>query len=93
MGRLLRDADGVAKASFILWRRRLLPLQHRSPVELSPVDVWVDGRVLEEGVELGSIVVHHLEETLERLDLCTFLLEELDDCLPLSLIGDGGVRR
>ena len=68
-------------------------MQHRSPVELSPVDVWVDGRVLEEGVELGSIVVRHLEETLERLDLCVFLLEELDDCLPLSLIGDGGVRR
>ena len=68
MGRLLRDADGVAEASFLLWWRRLFPLRRWAPVELSPVDVCVDGRILVEGVECGGIVVRHLEEAFERPD-------------------------
>ena len=91
MGRLLQDADGVAEASF-LWWRQLFPLQCGPPVEFSPIDVNIDGRVLEEGVEFGGVVVHHVEETLERLDSCVFLFEELDDCLLLPLVGDAGVR-
>ena len=59
--------------SFILWWRWLLPLRHRSPGEFSPVDVWVDGRVLEEGVECGGVVVRHLEEAFERPDASALL--------------------
>ena len=68
MGQLLRDAGWVTEASFLWWRRRLLPLQRWAPGEFSPIDVWVDGRVLEEGVECGSVVVRHLEEAFERPD-------------------------
>ena len=71
----------------------MFPLRRRSPVDFSPVDIGADRRVLEEGVEFGSIVVHHVEETLECLDLGMFLLEELDDCLPLPLVGGRGVRQ
>ena len=66
---------------------------HRSPVEFSPVDVWVDGQVLEEGVELGGVVIRHLEEMSERLDAGTLFLEKLDDCFSFSLVGSGGVQR
>ena len=92
MGRLLRNADGVAEASFLRWRR-LFPLRRWAPVELSPVDVWVDGRVLEEGVERGGVVIHHFEEALERPDAGTFFFEELNDCFSFPFVGGGGVRR
>ena len=91
MGRLLWDADGVSEASF-LWRRRLFPLRCQSPGEFSPIDVWVDGRVLEEGVECGGIVVRHLEEAFEHLDAGAFFFEKLDDCFSFPFVGGGGVR-
>ena len=71
----------------------MFPLRHRSPVEFSPVDVWVDRQILEEAVELGGVVVYHLEETFERLDVGMLLLEKLDNCFLFSLVGSGGVRR
>ena len=71
----------------------MFPLWCRAPVELSPVDVWVDGRVLEEGVERGGIVVHHLEEALERPDAGAFFFEKLNDRFSFSFVGGGGVRR
>ena len=92
MGRLLRDADGVAEASF-LWWRRLFPLRRGAPVELSPVDVWVDGRVLVEGVERGSVVVRHLEEAFERPDAGVLFFEKLGDRFSFPFVGGGGVRR
>ena len=91
MGQLLRDADGVAEASF-LWWRRLFPLRRWAPVELSPIDVWVDGRVLVEGVERGGVVVHHLEEAFECPDAGALFFEKLDDCFSFSFVGGGGVR-
>ena len=96
MQRLLWDADGVTEASFVLWwwwRLQLFPLQHWSPVHFSPIDIVADGQVLKEGVEFGSIVVCHVKETFEHLDLGALFLEELDDCLLLPLVGGGGVRR
>ena len=93
MGRLLWDAGRKTKVSFVLWRRQLFPLRRRSPVELSPIDVWVDGRVLEEGVECGGVVVRHLEEAFERPDAGMLFFEKLDDCFSFSFIGGGGVRR
>ena len=51
-----------------------------APVELSPIDVWVDGRVLVEGVERGGIVVCHLEELFECPNAGVFFLEKLDNC-------------
>ena len=92
MGRLLRDAGWVTEASFLWWRRRLFPLRRWAPVELSPVDVWVDRRVLEEGVERSGVVVRHLEEALERPDAGAFFFEKLDDRFSFSFIGGGGVR-
>ena len=89
---LLWDADGVAEVSFIL-RWWLFPLQHWSPVHFSPIDIVADGQVLKEGVEFGSIVVCHVKETFEHLDLGALFLEELDDCLLLPLVGGGGVWR
>ena len=69
----------------------MFPLRHRSPVEFFPVDIWVDGRVLEEGVEFGGVVICHLEETSEHLDAGTLFLEKLDDCFSFPLVGGGGV--
>ena len=70
----------------------MFPLRHWAPVEFSPVDVWVDGRVLVEGVECGGVVVRHFEEAFERLDAGAFLFEELDNRCSLPFIGGGGVR-
>ena len=92
MGRLLWDAGWVTEASF-LWWRRLFPLRRWAPEELSPIDVWVDRRVLEEGVELSGVVVCHLEETSEHLDAGVLFLEKLNNCFSLPLVGSGGVQR
>ena len=62
-----------------------------APVELSPVDVWVDGRVLEEVVQLGCIVIGHFEEPSEHLDAGALFLEKLDDRFSFSAVGGGGV--
>ena len=64
-----------------------------APVELSPIDVWVDGRVLVEGVERGGVVVRHLEEAFERPDAGALFFEKLDDRFSFPFVGDGGVRR
>ena len=93
MGRLLRDADGVTEASFLRRWRRLFPLWCWTPVELSPIDVWVDGRVLEEGVERGGVVVRHLEEAFERPDAGALFFEKLDNRFSFPFVGGGGVRR
>ena len=63
-----------------------------APVELSPVDVWVDGRVLEEVMQLSNIVVGHLEEPSEHLDAGPLFFEKLDNCFSFSAVGSGGVR-
>ena len=86
------DADGVAEVSFLLRRWWLLPLRHRSPGEFSPVDVWVDGQILEERLEFCGIVVSGVEELFERPDVGTFLLEKLNDRFSFPLVGGGGVR-
>ena len=70
----------------------MFPLWCWAPVELSPVDVWVDGRVLEEGVERGGVVVRHLEEALERPDAGALFFEKLDNRFSFSFVGGGGVR-
>ena len=64
-----------------------------APVELSPIDVWVDGRVLEECLEFRGIVVGGVEESFERPDAGALFLEKLDDCFSFPLVGGGGVRR
>ena len=64
-----------------------------APVELSPVDVWVDGRVLKEVMQLGCIVVGHFEELSERLDAGALFLEKLDNCFSFLAVGGGGVQR
>ena len=64
-----------------------------APVELSPVDVWVDGRVFEEVMQLGCIVVGHFEEPFERLDAGVLFLEKLDNRFSFSAVGGGGVWR
>ena len=64
-----------------------------APVELSPIDVWVDRRVLEEVMQLGCVVVGHLEEPSERLDAGALFLEKLDNHFSFSAVGGGGVRR
>ena len=71
----------------------MIPLRRWAPVELSPVDVWVDGRVLEEGMERGGVVIRHFEETLERPDAGMLFFEKLDDHFSFSFIGGGGVRQ
>ena len=70
----------------------MFPLRRWAPVELSPVDVWVDGRVLVEGVECGGIVVCHLEEAFERPDAGALFFEKLDNRFSFSFVGGGGVR-
>ena len=70
----------------------MLPLRRWAPVELSPVDVWVDGRVLVEGVERGGVVICHLEEAFERPDAGALFFEKLDNRFSVSFIGGGGVR-
>ena len=67
----------------------MFPLRRWAPVELSPVDVWVDGRVLEEGVECGGVVVRHLEEALECLDVGVLFFEKLDNCFSFPFVGGG----
>ena len=59
-----------------------------APVELSPIDVWVDGRVLEERLEFGGI-----EESFEHPDAGVLFLEKLDDHFSFPLVGGGGVWR
>ena len=76
-----------------LWWRRLFPLRRWAPVELSPIDVWVDGRILVEGVECGGVVVRHLEEAFERPDAGALFFEKLDNRFSRSFVGGGGVRR
>ena len=76
MGRLLWDAGWVTKASFLLWRRRLFPLRRWAPVELSPIDVWVNGRILKEHLEFRGIVVSGIEELFECPDASTLFLEK-----------------
>ena len=63
-----------------------------SPGEFSPIDVGVDRRVLEEGVECGGIVVRHLEEAFEHPDVGAFFFEELDNRFSFPFVGGGGVR-
>ena len=91
--RLLWDAGGVVEASFLWWRRRFFPLRRWAPVELSPVDVWVDGRVLKECLEFCGIVVGGVEELFEHPDAGTLFLEKLNNCFSFPLVGGGGVRR
>ena len=86
------DADGVAEVSFLLRRQWLFPLWHQPPGERSPVDVWVDRRVLEEGLLLSCIVIGQFEEPFERPDPGMFFLEKLNDCFLFPLVGGGGVR-
>ena len=93
MGRLLWDAGWVTETSFLWQRRRLFPLQHWSPGEFSPIDVWVDRRVLKEGVECGGVVVRHLEEVFEHPDAGTLFFEKLDNCFSFPFVGGGGVQR
>ena len=71
----------------------MFPMRRWAPVELSPVDVWVDGRVLVEGVERGGVVVRHLEEAFERPDAGALFFEKLDNRFSFSFVGGGGVRR
>ena len=93
MGRLLWDADRVAEASFVLWWWWwFFPLRRWSPVEFSPIDVWVNGRVLKEAVQLGCIVVGHFKKLFEHPDPGTFFLEKLDNCFSFSAVGGGGVQ-
>ena len=68
-------------------------MRHWAPGELSPIDVWIDGRVLVEGVERGGIVVRHLEEAFEHPDAGALFFEKLNDCFSFSFVGGGGVRR
>ena len=91
MGRLLWDAGWVTEASF-LWWRRLFPLRRWAPVELSPIDVWVDGRILVEGMECGGVVIRHFEEAFERPDAGVLFFEKLNNGFSFPFIGGGGVR-
>ena len=70
----------------------MFPLRYWAPVELSPIDVWVDGRVFEERLEFRGIVVGGVEESFERPNAGAFFLEKLDDCFSFPLVGGGGVR-
>ena len=71
----------------------MFPLRHWAPVELSPIDVRVNRRVLVEGVECGGVVVRHLEEVFEHPDAGALFFEKLDDCFSFPFVGGGGVRR
>ena len=71
----------------------MFPLRRWAPVELSPVDVWVDRRVLVEGVECGGVVVRHLEEAFERPDAGALFFEKLDNRFSFPFVYGGGVRR
>ena len=71
----------------------MFPLRRWAPMELSPIDVWVDGRILVEGVECGGIVVRHLEEAFERPDAGALFFEKLDNCFSFSFVCGGGVWR
>ena len=71
----------------------MFPLRRWTPVELSPVDVWVDGRVFEERLEFRGIVVGGVEEAFERPDAGALFLEKLDNRFSFPLVGGGGVRR
>ena len=71
----------------------MFPLRRWAPVELSPIDVWVDGRILKEGVEHGGVVVRHLEEAFECPDVGAFFFEKLDNRVSFPFVGGGGVRR
>ena len=71
----------------------LFPLRYWPPGEFPPVDVWVNGRVLEERLEFRGIVVGGVEESFERPDAGALFLEKLDDCFSFPLVGGGGVRR
>ena len=42
-------------------------------------------------MELGGVVISHLEESFECLDAGSLFLEELDDRRSFPLIGSGGV--
>ena len=67
-------------------------MRHWAPGEFSPIDVWVDRRVLEEGVECGGVVVGHLEEAFERPDTGALFFEKLDNRFSFPFVGGGGVR-
>ena len=69
----------------------MFPLRHRSPGEFPPIDVWVDGRILEEGVECGGVVVRHLEEAFERPDAGALFFEKLNNRFSFPFVGGGGV--
>ena len=71
----------------------MFPLWCQSPVEFSPVDIWVDGRVLEEAVQLCCIVVSHFEKLFERPDPGAFFLEKLENRFSFSAVGGGGVQQ
>ena len=68
-------------------------MQRWSPGEFSPIDVWVDGQILVEGVECGGVVIRHLKEAFERPDAGAFFFEKLDNRFSFSFVGGGGVRR
>ena len=70
----------------------MFPLRRWAPGEFSPIDVWVDGRVLVEGVEGGGVVVRHLEEAFERPDAGALFFEKLDNRFSFPFIGGGGVQ-
>ena len=57
------------------------------------MDVWVDGRVLKEAVQLGCIVIGHFEEPFEHPDPGMFFFEKLDNRFSFPAVGGGGVQR
>ena len=67
-------------------------MRRRSPGEFSPIDVWVNRRVLEEGVECGGVVVRHLEEAFERPDVGALFFEKLDNHFSFPFVGGRGVQ-
>ena len=71
----------------------MFPLWHWAPGEHSPVDVWVDGRVLEEHLEFCGIVVCGIEESFEHPNAGALFLEKLDNHFSFPLVGGGGVWR
>ena len=65
----------------------MFPLRHWAPGERSPIDVWVNGRVLKERLEFRSIVVGGVEESFERPDAGALFLEKLDNRLSFPFVG------